>query len=167
MYNLVLNSKVNSELKNTDKDLWEAFTKNIKKIESDKVVKTIDKKIFVLNAKEISDRTVTTAKNCFVCQLSRKDLRNMEIEKILDLHGFSEQKAYEAMKIFLKHSYEQQIRWLLVITGKGSINTPGILKKQLPKWLEELSAIASGYCQAAPKYGGEGAFYIKIRRKRI
>ena len=64
-------------------------------------------------------------------------------------------------------------RTLLVITGKGLKKTEdyqifdrGVLRAMLPVWLgePELAPFIAGWHRAAPDHGGEGAFYVRLRR---
>jgi DNA-nicking Smr family endonuclease len=95
------------------------------------------------------------------------------IEATLDLHGMSREEAWNTLTGFLSRAFEQQKRCVLVITGKGRFRTEagssdGILRKNLPRWLA-LSPCAHWVLRherAQPHHGGDGAFYILLRRKR-
>lgn len=101
------------------------------------------------------------------------------IEGTLDLHGMSRHNAFERLKAFLQISYNQQKRCVIVITGKG-IRTKhtegffekpvpkGILRQNLPKWLQDATIrdIVLAHHPARPKHGGDGAFYVLLRRHR-
>jgi DNA-nicking Smr family endonuclease len=56
---------------------------------------------------------------------------------------------------------------LLIITGKGSDGN-GILKQQLPRWLETdiLKSKILAMTPARPEDGGHGALYVLLRRIR-
>lgn len=95
------------------------------------------------------------------------------IEATLDLHGMTREQARDSLTGFLGRAFEQQKRCVLVVTGKGrfrteSGNSDGILRKYLPRWLT-LTPCAHWVLRhecAQPQHGGEGAFYILLRRKR-
>jgi DNA-nicking Smr family endonuclease len=58
---------------------------------------------------------------------------------------------------------------LLVITGKGSAGEgAGVLRRNAPAWL--MASPRSGRIlttePAHPRHGGDGAFYVLLRRKR-
>ena len=64
-------------------------------------------------------------------------------------------------------------RTILVITGKGLKKTDdmqildrGVLRAMLPIWLSEpaLAPFIAGWDMAAQAHGGEGAFYVRLRR---
>jgi DNA-nicking Smr family endonuclease len=59
-------------------------------------------------------------------------------------------------------------RVALVITGKGTMKGGGgILRGELPRWLSEgaLARSVLAWRPAARRHGGEGAFYVLLRRK--
>ena len=59
------------------------------------------------------------------------------------------------------------LRTVLLITGKGR-GDGGVLRRELPRWLnqprnrERIVAVTP----ARPKDGGEGAFYLRLKRVR-
>jgi DNA-nicking Smr family endonuclease len=60
---------------------------------------------------------------------------------------------------------------LLVITGKGTRSAEeerGVLRRQVPLWLRspQLRETVLGFETAGPAHGGEGAFYVRLRRAR-
>lgn len=117
-------------------------------------------------------------------EIDKKSLQKLKrgqykIEGRLDLHGMTQVNARDALINFLQASYQQGKRCVLVITGKGLKaiedesgyllhQEKGVLKKNLPSWLNDppCSEVVLQYCQAQPKHGGGGAFYILLRRKR-
>lgn len=106
------------------------------------------------------------------------------IEARLDLHGMRQSEAHGALKHFLFAAHRRGLRWVLVITGKGGRQRQdadggtfdgtgryaefGVLRRNVPLWLSEpdLSALVTGFHQAAPQHGGEGALYINLRRRQ-
>lgn len=94
------------------------------------------------------------------------------IDGRLDLHGLTQSEAYPALLRFLRAASARQARVVLVITGKGAGGEDGgergVLRRQLPHWLAlpEFRALVIGYEQAAIAHGGEGAWYISVRRAR-
>lgn len=96
----------------------------------------------------------------------------MEIEARLDLHGLGRVRAEEALKAFIRRSYSQGKRCVLVITGKGrsvsNAQGEGVLRRAVPGWLQE------GWAQdmvlkthpAKARDGGAGAFYVLLARQR-
>lgn len=53
----------------------------------------------------------------------------------IDLHGRTVQRAYHALHQFLVTAHADQVRCVEVITGRGSGETGGAIKRELPIWL--------------------------------
>lgn len=92
----------------------------------------------------------------------------MAIEGTLDLHGMNQQEARTALARFIKGSYERGRRCVLVITGKGNQDKPGVLRERVPEWLNEapLGELILKTAQAKQQDGGLGAIYVLLRRSR-
>ncbi len=91
------------------------------------------------------------------------------IEGRLDLHGMTQAEAYRALAGFVHRSRDAGGRCVLVITGRGFGPTgPGILKRAVPRWLEEagLRRHILAVAPAQPRDGGAGALYLLLRRLR-
>jgi DNA-nicking Smr family endonuclease len=90
------------------------------------------------------------------------------IDGRLDLHGMTQEEAHHALDRFLENALQRDARLLLVITGKGRGGNIGVLRRQVPLWLSlpEFRARIIGYDQAHIAHGGEGALYIRVRRRR-
>ncbi len=56
---------------------------------------------------------------------------------------------------------------VLIITGKGR-RSGGTLREELPRWLREspLREAIIAYDVAGPRHGGEGAWYVRIRKRK-
>ena len=95
-----------------------------------------------------------------------------EIDARLDLHGLTQSEAHAALLHFLRNASARGARLVLVITGKGGRwqgdAERGVLRRQLPHWLAlpEFRAFVIGYEQAHIAHGGEGAWYVSVRRSR-
>lgn len=90
------------------------------------------------------------------------------IEARIDLHGMFQAEAHALLLSFLAHAHARGLRHVLVITGKGaSFGSEGVLARSVPAWLATppFRALVSGHDVAARRHGGEGALYIRIRRK--
>jgi DNA-nicking Smr family endonuclease len=97
------------------------------------------------------------------------------IDGRLDLHGMRQDEARSALGRFIPARAERGDRTVLVITGKGlkklngdptTIIERGVLRSMLPIWLNtpELKLYVIGWDQAAQSHGGEGAWYVRLRR---
>ena len=97
----------------------------------------------------------------------------------IDLHGYSLGEANETIQDFIHKSYEENVNKLIVVTGKGlhSNNEKdpyvskdlSILKYSVPEYIEnniELKKIILEITNAKIEDGGDGAFYIHLKRKK-
>lgn len=92
----------------------------------------------------------------------------LEIEGRIDLHGMTQDEAYRALARFIARAYGQRQRTLLVITGKGRVSQGGgVLRRLLPLWVSEadMKICVLACTPAAIKDGGDGAFYLRLRKK--
>jgi DNA-nicking Smr family endonuclease len=93
-----------------------------------------------------------------------------EIGGRLDLHGLTQAEAHAALARFLHGAQARDVKVVLVITGKGGSDGEGrgVLKRQVPMWLEgpELRSLVIGYDNAGIGHGGAGALYVRVRRGR-
>lgn len=97
------------------------------------------------------------------------------IDGRIDLHGLRQSEARSALHRFIAARFAKGDRTLLVITGKGLKKTDpttvferGVLRHMLPRWLNEpaLAPLIAGYEISAPHHGGEGAYYVRLKRPR-
>ena len=68
---------------------------------------------------------------------------------------------------FLRRASDKGASVALVITGKGT-RGDGVLKRQVPMWLmlPEFREYVVGFDDAAIGHGGEGALYVRVRKRR-
>jgi DNA-nicking Smr family endonuclease len=92
----------------------------------------------------------------------------VEIGGVLDLHGHNQDTGRAALKRFLVAAHARGARTVVVITGVGR-GGEGVLKRRLPEWLSErdLRPLVSGYAQARRGHGGEGAYYVFLKRSDL
>ena len=94
----------------------------------------------------------------------------------IDLHGMTLDRAHPALNGFIMDAHARGKRLVLVITGKGKIRDEpgpiptrtGILRHQVPRWLHAppLGQVVMQVTGAHLKHGGEGAYYVYLRRLR-
>ena len=100
----------------------------------------------------------------------------VSIDGTLDLHGMRQDEAFAALHRYLHTRAARGDRTVLVITGKGlkkvggdptTIVERGVLRTMLPIWLSspELLPLVAGWDQSAQGHGGEGAWYVRLRRQ--
>ncbi|MQY41847.1 DNA mismatch repair protein MutS [Epibacterium sp. SM1969] len=123
-------------------------------------------------ASALSDRGV---------QMDEKAFRRMKRGKLkpegkLDLHGMRIDTAHPALTRFILSAQASGKRLVLVITGKGKHRDEpgpmpiprGVLRHKVPQWLS-LPPLAQAVLQVTPahlSHGGEGAYYVYLRRSR-
>ncbi|MBT6441017.1 MAG: hypothetical protein HOK61_01210 [Alphaproteobacteria bacterium] len=93
----------------------------------------------------------------------------MRPEARLDLHGHTQAEAHAALNDFILGSKGSERRCVLVITGKGSARgSDGVLRRMVPRWINQpnLRAHVLAFEPAQPRDGGDGAFYMLLRRRR-
>ena len=101
----------------------------------------------------------------------------MRIEGRLDLHGHTQADAHRALIAFVQDAYARDLRCILVITGKGADRDSqdgfmpdrekGVLRRQVPLWLAGgLGRMVLAVESARPQHGGDGAYYVLLRRRR-
>jgi DNA-nicking Smr family endonuclease len=93
----------------------------------------------------------------------------LPIEGRVDLHGMTQEEAYSLLFTFLNRAHAAGIRYVLVITGKGSSSGgDGILRRSVPVWLSTpaFRPLVSSHHHAARHHGGSGALYVRLRRTR-
>jgi DNA-nicking Smr family endonuclease len=98
----------------------------------------------------------------------------LAIDGRIDLHGMTQDDAHAALARFVNASRAMGRRCVLVITGKGRVSGDargeggGVLKRAVPRWLNEPSLRAQilAFASAQPKDGGGGALYVLLKRVR-
>ena len=106
-------------------------------------------------------------------------MQNIKV-KSFDLHGYSLDQANIEIQDFIETSYNKGISKIKIITGKGlhSDNEKdpyiskdfGILKNSVPEFIKNnrnLMSMITDIKSADIENGGEGAFYITLKKKII
>ncbi|SET38484.1 Smr/MutS family protein [Oceanicella actignis] len=103
-----------------------------------------------------------------------------EPEARLDLHGMTAERAHAALTGFVRASRMRGLRCVLIITGKGGrarcagedapfmAPAEGVLRRAAPRWLRAgpLAGMVVGIYPAHRRHGGEGAFYVYLKKLR-
>ncbi|MDA7733345.1 Smr/MutS family protein [Candidatus Pelagibacter sp.] len=160
-----------------DKEDWENFLNNKKKIFNKNSVKKKDIKNpdkdkqdwenFLNNKEKIPNKDL----------IHKKNIRYEKIKKI-DLHGYTIEEANKAIEQFIQKCFEESITKIIVITGKGlrskNVENPylskdlSILKYSVPEFIEKnksLTRLIIETTDAKIEDGGSGAFYIYLKNK--
>ena len=94
------------------------------------------------------------------------------IDGRLDLHGLTRREAGGKVAAFLARSARHGHRCVLVITGQGRrdplAEARGVLRGGLAGWLNKPATrpLVLACVHAQPRHGGQGAFYVLLRRSR-
>ncbi|MDM7849567.1 Smr/MutS family protein [Pseudochrobactrum kiredjianiae] len=91
----------------------------------------------------------------------------VDIQARIDLHGMRQHEAHDLLYGFLSDAWHRGLRFVLVITGKGtSMGSDGVLKQAVPHWFSTplFRIYVSAYEDAVRHHGGQGALYVRLRK---
>ncbi len=119
-----------------------------------------------------------------IATIGRREQRQLAkgrlaVDARLDLHGLRQDEAHRALEAFLAGAHARGHRHVLVVTGKGGATRDeepgpfyerrdrGVLKRLVPHWLSEpaFRQLVLGFGPAHARHGGEGALYVRLRRR--
>jgi DNA-nicking Smr family endonuclease len=170
-----------------DKELWLELTEEVKEIKKPSKNAFSPSKNIKISPKDSSYISAPSTKSSnsdmfdnyadIDANTLKKFRKNgFPVEATLDLHGYKESDAYDAVIRFIKSSYSRKMRCVIIVTGKGinphnddDIFSPrGILKNAVPKWLnsDELKPFILSFIHPSASLGGSGALYILLRRNK-
>ncbi len=91
---------------------------------------------------------------------------NTSIEATLDLHGMGKLDAYVRVQQFVMRAHCSGRRHVAIITGKGRMGEAGVLRSNLPHWLNEpaLRPLISAFATARAEKGGDGLTHVLLKR---
>ena len=87
-------------------------------------------------------------------------------ERTLDLHGRHAEEAHRAVTLFVTAAHAEGLRCIAIVTGKGSGETGGVLRRELPHWLNAPALRPLILALAHPHRANTGAVHILLRRRR-
>ncbi len=178
------------QLSSEDKDIWEHSVRDVRPLAKGAGRATGTRKKSGDNHRSyIGFQPIDTiGDNNFISPMDQLDrntdgrLRRglMPIDARLDLHCMTQDQAYSALHNFIRQGYDRGCRCVLVITGTGGRyrrndeekpwyeTAPGVLRERVPQWLREskLAPMVLRFYPAQKRHGGNGAFYVLIRRRR-
>lgn len=166
-----------------DDDLWHAVAETVKPLNSKKAASkpktvSLEKKLTltIKPLRKTPDLDYSTYKDLEAGNIDSLDKKNgqrfrngeMPIEAVLDLHGHTLESGEAALRKFIHAQNKRKARCLLVITGRGGFLGRGVLKAELPHWINspEIRSLVLAFAPAKPKDGGDGAFYVLLKRHR-
>ena len=88
-------------------------------------------------------------------------------QRTLDLHGRTAQAAFSALHGFLLRAQSEQLRCVEIITGVGSGQEGGILRRELPFWLSRQDLRHLVLAAVHPHPGNQGAVRVLLRRRSL
>lgn len=87
-------------------------------------------------------------------------------ERRLDLHGLTVQRAHGMLLTFLHQAHAEHVRCVEIITGRGSGEGGGALRRELPFWLNLPALRPIVLAAVHPHPQNPGAVRLLLRRAR-
>jgi DNA-nicking Smr family endonuclease len=84
----------------------------------------------------------------------------------LDLHGHTANAALAALQSFLHRASADRLRCVEIITGRGTGETGGVLRRELPHWLNRADLRPLIIAVQHPQPGNLGSVRILLKRKK-
>ncbi len=86
--------------------------------------------------------------------------------RTLDLHGRTAQRAFFALRDFLGSAHAEKLRCVEVITGRGSGENGGVIRREFPLWLNQPELRPLVLAAAHPHAANPGSVRLLLRRVR-
>jgi DNA-nicking Smr family endonuclease len=180
-----------------DDDLFLKEMKGVNPIKKNNKVEIVKKKIKInkiirspknKTVNDVSKKTqITTKTKISKFKLEniniKKNLKNksFKIDKKIDFHGKTLIDSEEEFFNTVINCYNQGLRCLLFVTGKGLFKLKenqkelkpklyhGVIRSSFINWVksDQLSKYILSYESALIDHGGDGAFYVYLRKKKI
>lgn len=90
----------------------------------------------------------------------------MNAARKLDLHGMTAQRAFQALVAFIRTAHADRLRCVEVVTGRGSGETGGVLRREFPLWLNLPNVRPLILAAAHPHAANPGSVRLLLRRVR-
>ncbi len=84
----------------------------------------------------------------------------------LDLHGMTAQHAYHALLAFLRTAHADRLRCVEVVTGRGSGEGGGVIRREFPMWLNLPTVRPMILAASHPHAANHGSVRLLLRRIR-
>ena len=162
--------KKNNRVRNTNTAKKTKWTKNIQK-----------PNINIAPEKSITTKTQNTNLSLERVSIKKNIKKNiLKIDKKIDFHGRGLLEAEEIFSSTISECFNKNKRCLLFVTGKGLFknkkheheNKPqlyhGIIRAEFFNWVKskKFSKHILSFEQASIEHGGDGAFYVYLRKNR-
>jgi DNA-nicking Smr family endonuclease len=86
--------------------------------------------------------------------------------RTLDLHGKTAQSAFHALERFLLMAHAEQLRCVEIITGRGAGEHGGVIRRELPHWLNLPALRPLVLAASHPHALNPGSTRVLLRRKK-
>ncbi len=86
--------------------------------------------------------------------------------RTLDLHGRSAQAAFVALDAFVRAAHADRVRCVEVITGRGAGEGGGVIRRELPFWLNSPALRPLLLAASHPHPANPGSVRLLLRRPR-
>jgi DNA-nicking Smr family endonuclease len=86
--------------------------------------------------------------------------------RTLDLHGLTLQSAHQALVGFIRAAYTDRLRCVEVVTGRGSVQTGGTIRREVPHWLNQSDLRPMILGAVHPHALNPGSVRLLLRRVR-
>lgn len=129
-----------------------------------KSVKAFSPKSSVYAAPQIRAKVKTSPPEVMADKRTRRG--KIEIDRRIDLHDMTQDMAREALLSAIITARFKNQRCILVITGKGGLSYKGVLRRMFPLWLAQpdFRPHIASYAQSHQRHGGNGAWYVFLKR---
>ncbi len=147
-----------------------------------KFIKTKTKPTNAPSAEIEKKRNATTPHFMLEKHSIRKNIKKhiLKIDKKIDFHGTSLLQAEEIFSSTILECFNKNKRCLLFVTGKGIFKTKdnnqnnkpklfhGVIREEFFNWvkLKKFSKYILSFEQASVEHGGDGAFYVYLRKNK-
>ena len=171
---------INMAAKDEDQDvnrhdpLWEIATSDVRRLGAPNVAqKPFTRRRVHIRAPDPMPPPAPTGWSQSPAKLDRRvedQLRKgtHDIDARIDLHGLRITEARDALERFILSCAASKRRCVLVITGKGTSSGSGSIRREFKLWMDadNIRPYILSVSAAHPKHGGDGAWYVYLRRFR-
>ncbi len=158
-------------LSDQDREAWNSFIRHVEPLGENAAAETAPKVSAIRPPVAAPRRTpdlVVGERGLGLDDRSWRALSNGRLTpaRRLDLHGRTANAAFAELHAFLTRASAERLRCVEVITGRGSGDAGGVLRRELPHWLNRADLRPLIIAAQHPQPGNTGAVRILLRRPR-